>query len=73
MRRAPWLFPLVFLAIGAIYLVGGHMTLAALYVALASGMGLYGLGVQSGNSVMRWFGAAISGFVIVILLWLAFG
>lgn len=73
MRRSAWLFPLIFLAIGAIYLAGGHVTVGALYIALAAGVGLYGMGVQTATPPLRWFGAAISGFVIVILLWLAFG
>jgi hypothetical protein len=71
--RIVWILPAIFIAIGVIYALSGEPAAASLYLALALGMTLYGLGVRRGVAPMQWFGAAIAGFALVILLWLTFG
>lgn len=72
-RYLPWILPAVFLTLAAVYAVAGRLEVAALYALLALGVWLHGLGARKRVAPLQWFGAGISGFVLVVLLWMAFG
>lgn len=71
-RSLAWILPLIFVVIAVVYGMGGQVVVAGLYLSLAAGLGLHAYGTLRGLGPMRWTGAAIAGFVLVILLWLAF-
>lgn len=71
--RLSWILPAAFVAIAIVYAVAGRAEVSALYVAVALGLAIHAMGVRRQVAPLQWFGAAVSAFAVMVLLWQAFG
>lgn len=68
----PYLLPVAFLLVAAVYALVGNVALASGMFGVALGLALWALGTERAIRPLMWFGAGIAGFAALLVARLVF-